>query len=50
VREHHPGDAEYRDFSDPRPWATVYTRNDKAIAERGKWTATDHHEVAAVGT
>jgi hypothetical protein len=36
VRERHPGDPEYRDFSDPRPWATVYTRNDNAAAERGK--------------
>lgn len=30
LREHVPGDAEYRDFADPRPWATAFARSKRA--------------------
>ena len=36
MREHTPGDPDYRDFSDPRPWATAYDRMDAAAAKNGK--------------
>jgi hypothetical protein len=33
IQEYLPGDPLYRDFSDPRPWATVFERAEKSAAK-----------------
>jgi hypothetical protein len=33
LREHTPGDPDYHDISDPRPWATAFERGEAAAAK-----------------